>query len=542
MADESIWNAGVPYVEDGEAVRASVTNRPTQVLADRTAALKAIVDTIEAGEQLRLRDAPLSEGVSVGQVVYFNADSLVHEQALAQWMSLNDGQTEATPAPEAIYSGVVTGKTSAYVGDILINGFSGLDSTALMNLFGTTNPDQGIYYLSMMNGGMVTKVPPAMRVRVLQYMGGGVLQVYPPQHEPITHTHRDYRLDSADWLVAAGFSESPTGAVYGYNLTSPDAQAQNVTEALLPTVGEASFRWLYADDDDTSSSQQPCDLGGLHVDERFVQKDENGIWWFDNSQPECDMSMEVVSADVKGLSLITAIANGSPESLAVASFNGVVTLTIKPFGIDDDVSYDHEVVKGIDNWLLKKGPVASSILVGRGLSGSSPQGALKGGGWVGNVSLELTAFHNMLIEAAIQNLNNASTTVEDPHVITLFPNTRTSSVSCRITLPDLGNVTYKARIFAQFLNPGSSQNPPILTDVVQSPEPSAAGVTPVSAGPSTFPAFPSGIDAGDFYYVESDAELDLTAYSRGVISFTLEAATPNPALRMINTGIRLYLP
>jgi len=540
MADESIWSAAVPYIQDGEAVRESVANRPARVIADRTDSLKAIVDAIEAGQQLQLRDAPLSEGVSVGQVVYFDASTLTHGKALAKWQSLQDGQTEATPAPEAIYSGIVTSKTSTYVGDILVNGFAGLDATALTNLFGTSNPDPGIYYLSMLSDGTVTSDPPAMRVRVLQYLDGGVIQVYPPQHEPITHTHRDYRLDHTDWLVAASFSEAPSGAVFGYDLSSPDAQAQNVSEALLPTVGEASFRWLYADDD-TSSSQQPCDLGGLHVDERFVQKDENGIWWFDNAQPECDIAMDVVSADVKGLSLVTAIANGSPESLEITSFNGVVTISVKEFGTDDDVDYSHEVVKGISNWNLQKGPVVSSFRLGRGLVGSSPQGSLDDGSLIGNLTVELQTFHNMLIEAAIQNLNNAATSVEDPHVITLFPNGRTSSVSCRITLPDLGDVAYKAKIFAQFLSPGSAQAAPDISNVVQSPEPAAAGVTPVSIGASTFPAFPATINAGDFYYVESVVELDLEAYSRGVVSYTLEADNPSPALRMINTGIRLYL-
>lgn len=187
MTDESIWTAGVPYVGDGEAVRADITNRPTRVIADRTTALKNMLDAIEAGQQLQLRDAPLSEDVSVGQVVFFDASALVHDEALAKWKSLDDGQVEATPAPEAIYTGVVTGKTSSYVGDILINGFTVLDSTALTNLFGAADPDQGIYYLSMTNAGTVELAPPAMRVRVLQYLGGGVLQVYPPQHEPVTH-------------------------------------------------------------------------------------------------------------------------------------------------------------------------------------------------------------------------------------------------------------------------------------------------------------------------------------------------------------------
>jgi hypothetical protein len=542
MADDSIWNAGIPYVADGDPVRANVTNAPTQVLADRTAALKSLVDAIEAGEQLQLRDAPLAEGILAGQVVYFNNVDLVHEKALAQWMSLTDGQTEATPAPEAVYSGIITGKTSDRVGDILIQGYTALDSSGLTNLFGTPTPEAGFYYLSMLVPGTVEMDQPAMRVRVLQYMGGGVVQVYSPQHEPITHTHRDYRLDNGDWLISASFDPTlvPDGAVYGYNLAAADAVAQNVTDALLPTVGEASFTWLYHDEEGSSSSM-PCDLGGKHVDETFVSKDENGIWWYDNALPECDIQMDVVSADTHGLSLITAIANGSPEALTIAEYNGVVTIGVNPFPSDNDEE-GYLAVKDIRNWRLKRGPVVGSLLIGRGLRGSSVIPALSSGGLVGDVSIELTQFYNQMIDAAIQNLNNAVTSVEDPHVITLFPSTRTSSVSCRVVIPELGGLEYKAKIFAQFLSPGASQVPPAISTIEQIPTPSAAGVTPVSAGVSTFPAFPSSVVAGNVYLVESVVELDLDGYSRGIIAYTLEAATPSPELRMINTGIRLYLP
>jgi hypothetical protein len=528
---------------DGDPVRANVTNAPTQVLADRTAALKAMLDAIEAGEQIQLRDAPLAADILVGQIVYFDADALVHDHALAKWLSLNDGQVEATPAPSAIFSGVVINKTADRVGDILVNGFSTLDATGLTNLFGSSSPVAGIYYLSMLTPGTVELEPPAMRVRVLQYMGSGIVQVYPPQHEPITHTHRDYRLDQPDWLLASSFDPAivPDGAVYGYDLAAADAVAQNVAEALLPTVGEASFTWLYHDEGGSSSSV-PCDLGGKHVDETFVSKDENGIWWFDNAAPECDIQMDVVSADTHGLSLIYAIANGSPESLQITSSNGVVTITIKPFAVAENTDYSHEVVKGIENWQLKKGPVISSLKLGAGLRGSSPQGQLPGGAFIGDVTIELSEFHNMRREAAIQNLNNAVTSVEDPHVLTLFPSTRTSSVSCRVTLPDLGSIVYKAKIFAQFLSPGSGQAPPTISTIVQSPEPAAAGVTPVSVGPSTFPVFPGTIAAGNFYDVESVLELVLDGYSGGVVSYTLEAVAPSPELRMINTGLRLYLP
>ena len=540
MADESIWQ-GVPYVQDGDPVRASVTNAPTQVLAERTTALKTILDAIEAGNQLQLRSAPLAAGILVGQVVYFKASTLVHEKSAAKWLSVDDQQVEATPAPEAVYSGIVISKTSDRTGDILINGYHQLDATGLTNLFGTATPDRGFYYLSMLTAGTVQSTSPAMRVRVLQYMGDGVLQVYPPSSEPVTHTHRDYRLHDTAWLLASSIPGAPAGATYGYNFAAVDSQEQFLGECLLPTVGKPSFRWLYHDDASSSSSSSSTDSydqGGLHVDETLIVLDGNGIWWFGYAPPDSDMSMELVSADVKGLSFISAIANATPSSIRITSSNGVVTIGLRQWDAIADATDTHIVVKHVDpvNGKEYTGPVVSKLLSGSGITMSSPEGDGRG-----KVTIELTQWHDMLIDASIQNLNNSITSVEDPHVIVLFPNSRTSQVTCRAVLPNLGTTSFKAKIFANFLSPGPSQAPPTISNAVLVPTPTAAGVTPAAPVATTFPNIPSSVLAGNIYLVESVAEFNLDGYSRGIFSYTLEAITPSPELRMINTGIRLYL-
>ena len=96
------------------------------------------------------------------------------------------------------------------------------------------------------------------------------------------------------------------------------------------------------------------------------------------------------------------------------------------------------------------------------------------------------------------------------------------------------------RLWAQFLTPGASQAAPTVSSVQLLPTPSTAGVTPV-ASTFAFPAFPASITAGDVYYVQSTQALSLDSYSRGTVLFTLQAASPTAALKLVNAGVLLVL-
>lgn len=245
--EPSVWTRSVPFVEDGQAVSAAVTNAPTQVLADRTAALKAIVDAITAGEQLLVHDAPLAAGVEEGHVVYLNADTLRYDLAQALYQSLQDTGGRLRPADKAVFSGVVTRKSTAYAGDILFNGLGQLGTAAILRLFNGASPQPGVYYLSNLVPGTVETAPPTMLVRVLQYTDGGIVRVLSPDFEPETHSHRDYRLYAGDWKAVAAFDPSivPAGAYFGYDLTAPLSMRQFLAEAILPNVGEPEYVWAY---------------------------------------------------------------------------------------------------------------------------------------------------------------------------------------------------------------------------------------------------------------------------------------------------------
>jgi hypothetical protein len=527
MPDPNVWNSSVPFIENGDPVNASTANAPLTVLTDRTAALKAILDSIEAGQQIVLREAPLSDAVFEGAVVYCNADTLRQDLASAQWQDLQTTSARLFPADDAVYTGVVLNTSTNNTGDILMGGIGQLTPTGEANLFNGLTPEKGRYYLSMTEPGTVTNEAPLMLVRVLQYMGDGLVHVYPPQHEPITHTHRYYLLESADWLPVGSFDPSlvPAGATYGYNLAAASATDQNLSESLLPSVGEPTF---------VNSTD------GTHITEDSTDKiflDKNGIWYGPGAgAPADDFEMFVTSADTKGVSLLHTIQSLSPQAIQIDTDNGCVEVTFLEYGTDADTA-GHVVVKGIDyaNHNLLTGPVVESISTGIGLQQSSTEGSGQG-----NITLELTSFNDWHIPANLLNLNNSATAVDSPYVFTLFPKDRVSGVTCSAQLPNLTGAAYEAKIWAQFIAPVG--DPPTIADAILVPTPDAAGVTPVPQVGLTLPAFPGGVTAGDIYYVETTTTIDLTSGSQGSVLYTLNVdPAQSEDLKMVSTGIILSI-
>lgn len=529
------WTTQVPMIADGQPVRASVANAPLQVLIDRTDAVKAVLDSIEAGQQLLLRDQAMGTDVAVGNMVYLSSDTLLYEKTIAQWEELARAVMVAphthsdalTPAESAVHTGLVISKPTSGSGHILMGGTGFLETTDILTLFGTSTPTAGIYYLAAISAGQVETTPPGIRVLSVRYLGDGIVQVLPFHFDPVTHTHRSYSLIKYDWALAAGFDPAivPVGASHGYNTNTPDALAQNISAAFLPAAGDPVFVMEQIIDGATY---------GTHIVADDISITPDGIWWFGGSVPYGTIDMRMTSADTHGMSLIHTLETADPDVIGVAAQNGIVTLSYNDLPVDDDIA-GHEVIKSITDRRIKRGPVVSSATAGVGVNISSPEGD-----GVGDVLIEMGLLSNPRIEASMQNLNNAITVVEDPFVFTKFPVSRVSSVSCKATLPTLADESrYICRIFAMFLNPDSGQAAPVVEGVWLVPTPDTSGVVPYNATSwnLTFPVFPTTI-AGSVYYVETNS-FALTGFSRGLVVYTLKADAPSAPLNMVSTGIIL---
>ena len=530
MANPTAWTRTVPQISDGDPVNAAVANAAPQVLAAQTAALKCILDSLSAGQQLVLRNAPLAESVPVGSVVYLNSTTLEHSLAVAQWNSLESESGRLFPAESSIYCGVVLDKTADRVGNILMSGMGVLSSAASTQLFNGVSPEDGAeYYLSMLNAGTVEIQDPLLPFRVLQYSGNSIIRVFPTGIQTITHTHRDFSLLSTDWALVAGFDPGivPVGATYGIDFTTVNALAQNLGESLLPSVGEPTFVNI----DNTVVSLTP----GIHMFSSLVILDENGIWWFDAAAPDGDMEMLVTSADARGAALLNTIQSLSDVIITVNN-NGRVTVDFAGFTDSTGIA-GAEVVKNISAaGIQEKGLVVESVAVGAGLNISASQGTGQG-----DVVITQALFDNVYNPAQLLNLNNAVTDTDGGQVFTLLPKNRESSINFQATLPNLSSATYELYIFANFLSLDSSQDAPVIDSIYLTPTPAVAGVTPVAQAANTFPAFPALVSAGDVYLIESVTAIALVGFSRGNISFRILASNPTKELRLVNAGFRLKL-
>jgi len=514
----SEWTENAPLVTDGEAVDANSVNKSTLVLSERTAILKALIDSISAGQQLVLRNVPVSQDVFAGHVVYFNDDDALTKKALARWEDLGTGYTANRPADSAVYTGVVTAKPTADLADILISGMGVLDLAAQDRLFDNATPESGVYFLSNSVEGSVAPTKPAMSVRVLEYQTDGIIRVFPPAHEPITHTHLDYILLSGDWLAAGSFTDPPAGATFGYDFTTANSITINLAEAILPGVGDGTFIGR---------------TDGAHHFEGEIFKDETGIWWT-GAAPAQDYDLHVLSADVKDMAVLHTILTQTLQALNVVNSNGRVVVDFKQYGTEDVVVADKAVVGiNFDDHVLQLGKIVNKILAGAGMTITAT-----GDDGNGTVTIASSLYNNMPIPAQIINLNNAVTSVEGAHVITEFPTGRLSQVACSCVLPNMEDGTYIARIWIQGISPVANQPAPDCEFSLLG-TPVAAGVNPGALTPSALPAFPAIVNAGDVYYIESAVDIVVSAASRGQINYTLELDSPADPLKMISTGIIL---
>jgi hypothetical protein len=513
----SEWTTPAPLVVDGDSVNAQSVNKSTTVLSERTATLKALIDSISAGQQLVRRNVPVPTDVLSGHVVYFDDDDILHKKALARWADLSSSNVANTPADSSVYAGVVLSKPTATLADVLISGYGVLDGTSETRLFNSVAPAAGQYFLSNSVEGTVTDTKPAMSVRVLEYQAGGVIQVYPPSHEPITHTHLDYTLVTGDWLTAGSFVDAPVGATYGYDFTTANSISINLAEAILPGVGNGIF----------------VGTDGLHQLSSLIYKDDTGIWWTGGGAPAQDYELSVLSADVKGMALLHTILSNTPAGLEVLNNNGRVALALKEY-LTEVVTIQEQAVVGIDfeNHTLQLGNIINKMVGGAGVTVTST-----GAEGSGTATISSSLYNNLPIPAQVLNLNNAVTSVEGAHAITEFPVGRLSQMACNCTLPDLADGTYIARVWVQAISVASNQPAPTCSFSLI-PTPAAAGVTPGADTPAVLPNFPAIVSAGDIYYTES-GDIALTGAAGGQLNYTLTLDTPADALKIVSTGIIL---
>ncbi len=275
-------------IRNGEPVNAPVTNRPSDDLARQIDRQQAQLDAAAAGRALILPDQACAGDVGVGQPVFWNQDENRFEKALAS-TALTGGNVQV--AASGRVRGVVYAKPTATTADVCVAGLAAIDLTAA----GFAEPDDGLYYLSAVTAGTLTRTRPQLPVQVLTVVGDGLVLVHPQQVEQLeAHTHIKIGLvcrpagahtepgvgdphvitspnaSKQGWLPAASFGgTAPEGAVFGYNLAAHPELAAIWPPLDLETVD------LVLQKTDPDQGGQSVPLG--HDGQCIV--DRNGLWW-----------------------------------------------------------------------------------------------------------------------------------------------------------------------------------------------------------------------------------------------------------------------
>lgn len=262
------WVALLSLIQNGEPVDASVANRVSLQLGQRTEYLKAIVDILGAAKGTFDLDAAVAPDVQEGFAVYWNGTNLRYENALAVLDTLNSA-VYSNVADSAYCVGICVGKASPVRGTVMFGGVA--ETVDFSTAIGGTL-QAGPYFLSSVEPGHMVRQRPPVGIVVMfgmQNLGptSGTAFVMPTPRE-ILEDHIHYRLPLE----------------YGTTLGDP-----GWSNILDPNIAPAGARYRYTEESDPEISQlfpfYPPDnvyfeIDGIGANEKVII-DLNGIWWVD---------------------------------------------------------------------------------------------------------------------------------------------------------------------------------------------------------------------------------------------------------------------
>ena len=287
-------------VQDGELVRAAITNRAPSQNDQNIRYLRELFEAAMLGETVFARNRTVEKDAKVGMAVFFDPVSQRFERAQGAVIVNESGYLE-TSASTQVW-GIIQRKLNETKADILLHG------TADVNLAEAIDdtPEPGkVYFLSNVAKGKLDLQRPPVGVTVLQVAqanADGTHNVYVnTKFHDLLEAHRHYKFslvpepagttspptigerheitvadDTVEgWLPAdhAAFAgKAPPGAAFGYNIAV--SKLYHLWPP-LPVEG-AYLEWSKAADKDLLGMGVPLGSDQLCVINR------DGIWWMSN--------------------------------------------------------------------------------------------------------------------------------------------------------------------------------------------------------------------------------------------------------------------
>ena len=242
----SFWTPTIAPVQTGEAVDASVTNRPTVQLSAQNQYLYDQLQSLsQTSGRLVTSGVLLGAGAVAGSVVFFNPVTGRYEPALATF-TYASGQGEVAASTHAC--GLVLSVDASGLGDVLLKGVIdpssyGLSPANWLDRAGTAFTS-GTFYLSRLSAGAITPTISAPVVSLGYFDAGSVVFDPVPVGDFCLHRHQAFdvaALPAASQNTAlTGFSATTHLADSFFSAANPPASAPVIAVGFRVTTAQVT--------------------------------------------------------------------------------------------------------------------------------------------------------------------------------------------------------------------------------------------------------------------------------------------------------------
>lgn len=293
--------SNINYIQPGEPITASVTNRPTQQLAQRTEELKKLLETADGKDALVLQGYPVSKECTEGTPVYWNSSNLQFEPAfVAVQKECDTGEYRLGAESDCL--GVIFRKVTATSADIFIGGVVNLPQIRSFLPEG-----EGRFYLGI-EPGTLTFDPPAVEKPIGVILGTpdpcdtSILVYINPEFvgRAFQHLHYSHVLNRGLWARAENFPKAPTGATYGYQIDD-DSTLKKIFPPVPLEACSCTIDW-----DGNLPVGGPISetFGGraipINEENSLIRVDTNGIWWMQSDINPTELDDGPISSPYRG--------------------------------------------------------------------------------------------------------------------------------------------------------------------------------------------------------------------------------------------------
>lgn len=451
---------------------------------------------------------PIADGVTTGDLVYFDTEVSAFKQAQALLLSEPGANGASIEAPCARVEGLIISTDASQVtGTLLCGGYYNDNIVAELCLGG--NATAGTYYLSPFNAGKAVKDPKGhLRQPVLSYHGNGelTLNVFYMAHD--NHFHASIVLGNK-WKPVKELTDvtAPAGAIWVYS-DSNDAALINLGE-----LSKATTAIFY------NGELQPQN-GNFIIDKGYL--------WTKMSVAPIEGSVVVFNHYPFAYdSPIIRSIESTNASLSVRNKNGLVQLTQNAF-ISGATAKNALSISAISDNVIQYTPVVTDILQGPGVIISAEND--------GTRTISSSSLIDTLIDASSINHNGTAVTSDGLYQYITFPRGRECSFIMQEHITNVNATdTINATVWGMVYGSGASFD----VDMYFVPEPSIGTIIKADRNPKIRTSLSVASNSGSFGLAETPDTM--TFIGKGTLIARVSNVTSSSAINLFRTGFKLSL-